>query len=386
MFGIPDALVRMSHRFTALSFSAMIAVTAAIAALVTAPVAHAQTVRNYVNVEGVRDNQLVGYGLVVGLPGTGDGPRSRHSSQSLANLLKQFGVSMPDNVQLRSRNVAAVMVSGTYPSGFLRGQTIDVTVSSMGDARSLRGGTLLLTQLRAVDGQTYALAQGNLVVSAMQAEGRSGSRVQKNTPTAGRVPNGATIEQEIPVPVGEGGAMRLSLKRPDFQLAANIADAINTRFGERVAQAMNGSTVEVSAPEDADARVRFLADVHSLPVPGVSRVPRAVINARSGTVVISQGVTVRPVAVSHGSLRVTVTKSPVIAQPAPFSRGRTAEVQRSNIDVQEDGMDIQVWPDGVDLQTIVDSLRRSGATPDDVIAILQALDEAGALNGELHVI
>ncbi|RSK86635.1 flagellar basal body P-ring protein FlgI [Pandoraea apista] len=386
MFGIPDALVRMSHRFTALSFSAMIAVTAAIAALVTAPVAHAQTVRNYVNVEGVRDNQLVGYGLVVGLPGTGDGPRSRHSSQSLANLLKQFGVSMPDNVQLRSRNVAAVMVSGTYPSGFLRGQTIDVTVSSMGDARSLRGGTLLLTQLRAVDGQTYALAQGNLVVSAMQAEGRSGSRVQKNTPTAGRVPNGATIEQEIPVPVGEGGAMRLSLKRPDFQLAANIADAINTRFGERVAQAMNGSTVEVSAPEDADARVRFLADVHSLPVPGVSRVPRAVINARSGTVVISQGVTVRPVAVSHGSLRVTVTESPVIAQPAPFSRGRTAEVQPSNIDVQEDGMDIQVWPDGVDLQTIVDSLRRSGATPDDVIAILQALDEAGALNGELHVI
>nr|WP_254440982.1 flagellar basal body P-ring protein FlgI [Pandoraea cepalis] len=350
------------------------------------PASHAQTVRHYVNVEGVRDNQLVGYGLVVGLAGTGDGPRSRHSGQSLANLLKQFGVSMPENVQLRSRNVAAVMVSATYPSGFLRGQTIDVTVSSMGDARSLRGGTLLLTQLRAVDGQTYALAQGNLVVSGMQAEGRSGSRVQKNTPTAGRVPNGATIEQEIPVPAGEGGAMRLSLKRPDFQLAANIADAINTRFGERTALARNGSTVEVTAPDDADARVRFLAEVHALPVPGVSRVPRAVINARSGTVVISQGVTVRPVAVSHGSLRVTVTESPVIAQPAPFSRGRTAGAARSRVDVAEDEMDIHVWPAGVDLQTIVDSLRRSGATPDDVISILQALDEAGALNGELHVI
>ncbi|VVE88270.1 flagellar basal body P-ring protein FlgI [Pandoraea bronchicola] len=386
MFGMPGALARFPRWFNAVSLSTMIAAFAGFSALTVAPAGHAQTVRNYVNVEGVRDNQLVGYGLVVGLAGTGDGPRSRHSGQSLANLLKQFGVSMPDNVQLRSRNVAAVMVSATYPSGFLRGQTIDVTVSSMGDARSLRGGTLLLTQLRAVDGQTYALAQGNLVVSAMQAEGRSGSRVQKNTPTAGRVPNGATIEQEIPVPVGEGGAMRLSLKRPDFQLAANIADAINTRFGERTAQARNGSTVEVSAPDDADARVRFLADIHSLPVPGVSRVPRAVINARSGTVVISQGVTVRPVAVSHGSLRVTVTESPVIAQPAPFSRGRTAQAQRSRIDVQEDGMDIQVWPDGVDLQTIVDSLRRSGATPDDVIAILQALDEAGALNGELHVI
>ncbi|EON15109.1 MULTISPECIES: flagellar basal body P-ring protein FlgI [Pandoraea] len=386
MFGISGALSRVPRWLNALPLSTTIAAIAVIAALVAAPAGHAQTVRNYVNVEGVRDNQLVGYGLVVGLPGSGDGPRSRHSSQSLANLLKQFGVSMPDNVRLRSRNVAAVMVSATYPSGFLRGQTIDVTVSSMGDARSLRGGTLLLTQLRAVDGQTYALAQGNLVVSAMQAEGRSGSRVQKNTPTAGRVPNGATIEQEIPVPVGEGGAMRLSLKRPDFQLAANIADAISNRFGERVAQAVNGSTVEVSAPEDADARVRFLAEVHSLPVPGVSRVPRAVINARSGTVVISQGVTVRPVAVSHGALRVTVTESPIISQPAPFSRGRTAEAQRSRIDVQEDGMDIQVWPDGVDLQTIVDSLRRSGATPDDVIAILQALDEAGALNGELHVI
>ncbi|VVE00496.1 flagellar basal body P-ring protein FlgI [Pandoraea cepalis] len=383
MFRMPDALSRVPRWFNALTLSATIVM---LSMTTITPASHAQTVRHYVNVEGVRDNQLVGYGLVVGLAGTGDGPRSRHSGQSLANLLKQFGVSMPENVQLRSRNVAAVMVSATYPSGFLRGQTIDVTVSSMGDARSLRGGTLLLTQLRAVDGQTYALAQGNLVVSGMQAEGRSGSRVQKNTPTAGRVPNGATIEQEIPVPAGEGGAMRLSLKRPDFQLAANIADAINTRFGERTALARNGSTVEVTAPDDADARVRFLAEVHALPVPGVSRVPRAVINARSGTVVISQGVTVRPVAVSHGSLRVTVTESPVIAQPAPFSRGRTAGAARSRVDVAEDEMDIHVWPAGVDLQTIVDSLRRSGATPDDVISILQALDEAGALNGELHVI
>ncbi|AIP67548.1 flagellar basal body P-ring protein FlgI [Burkholderia pseudomallei] len=339
-----------------------------------------------VSVEGVRDNQLVGYGLVVGLNGSGDGQQIRYTGQSIANVLKQFGVTLPEGIRLRSRNVAAVMVSANFPAGYVPGQKIDVTVSSMGDAKSLRGGTLLLTPLRAADGVVYALAQGNLVVPGVSAQGRSGSSVTINATAAGRIPQGATIEQEIPSDIDAKPFVRLSLKRPSFQTATSIVAAIDRMAGPGAATSRDGTSVEVRAPEDPTARVAFLAKLTAINVTPQKEPPRVVFNSRTGTVVISQGMTVSPAAVSHGTLKVTISEGAIVSQPNPLGGGKTAVVPLSQVDVQQDGNRMFNWPAGVSLQKIVDTINSTGASPDDVMAILQALDEAGALNGELVVI
>ncbi|KAA8766729.1 flagellar basal body P-ring protein FlgI [Burkholderia pseudomallei] len=339
-----------------------------------------------VSVEGVRDNQLVGYGLVVGLNGSGDGQQIRYTGQSIANVLKQFGVTLPEGIRLRSRNVAAVMVSANFPAGYVPGQKIDVTVSSMGDAKSLRGGTLLLTPLRAADGVVYALAQGNLVVPGVSAQGRSGSSVTINATAAGRIPQGATIEQEIPSDIDAKPFVRLSLKRPSFQTATSIVAAIDRMAGPGAATSRDGTSVEVRAPEDPTARVAFLAKLTAINVTPQKEPPRVVFNSRTGTVVISQGMTVSPAAVSHGTLKVTISEGAIVSQPNPLGGGKTAVVPLSQVDVQQDGNRMFNWPTGVSLQKIVDTINSTGASPDDVMAILQALDEAGALNGELVVI
>nr|Q2T8V6.2 RecName: Full=Flagellar P-ring protein 2; AltName: Full=Basal body P-ring protein 2; Flags: Precursor [Burkholderia thailandensis E264] len=339
-----------------------------------------------VSVEGVRDNQLVGYGLVVGLNGSGDGQQIRYTGQSIANVLKQFGVTLPEGIRLRSRNVAAVMVSANFPAGYVPGQKIDVTVSSMGDAKSLRGGTLLLTPLRAADGVVYALAQGNLVVPGVSAQGRSGSSVTINATAAGRIPQGATIEQEIPSDLDAKPSVRLSLKRPSFQTATSIVAAIDRMAGPGAATSRDGTSVEVRAPEDPTARVAFLAKLTAINVTPQKEPPRVVFNSRTGTVVISQGMTVSPAAVSHGTLKVTISEGAIVSQPNPLGGGKTAVVPLSQVDVQQDGNRMFNWPAGVSLQKIVDTINSTGASPDDVMAILQALDEAGALNGELVVI
>lgn len=345
----------------------------------------AKPLRSLVSVEGVRENQLIGYGLVVGLQGTGDGTQVKFAGQSVANMLKQFGVKIPEDENPRLKNVATVMVSGIFPPGYRKGQRIDITVSSMGDAKSLRGGLLLLTPLRAADGEIYALAQGNLVVGGVSAQGASGSSVTVNSPTSGRIPNGATIEREIESDFDKRPSVLLSLKVPSFQTATNIVQAINARFGD-VASTRNATSVEVLAPSNPTQRVAFVASLESLTVDVGDALPRVIFNSRTGTVVIAQGVRVRSAAVSHGSLKVVISESPQVSQPAPFGRGDTTVVPQSDVSVEQDAGRMFAWPEGVELQAIIDTVNSTGATPDDLMAILQALDQVGAIEGELVVI
>jgi len=347
---------------------------------------NAATIGTLVSVEGVRENQLIGYGIVIGLNGTGDGQQIGYTGQSVANMLKQFGVTMPEGVRLRSRNVAAVMVSANFPPGYRAGQKIDVTVSSIGDAKSLRGGTLLLTPLRAANGEPYALAQGNLVVPGVSAQGRSGSSVTINSTAAGRIPGGATIEQEIPTDFDDRPVVTLNLKRPNFQTATDMVGAINRVAGSGAATTRDGTSIDVQAPADPTARVAFVAKLSAINVTPQKEPPRVVFNSRTGTVVVTEGMTVSPAAVSHGPLKVTISEGALISQPNPLAAGSTAVVPLSQVDVTSSGNRMFRWPSGVSLQTIVDTLNATGAGPDDMMAILQALDEAGALNGELIVI
>jgi len=362
--------------------------TAGVAAAAPQPTADlrpAKPLRTLVSVEGVRENQLIGYGLVVGLQGTGDGTQVKFAGQSVANMLKQFGVKLPERTDPRLRNVATVMVSAVFPPGYRKGQTIDVTVSSMGDAKSLRGGLLLLTPLRAADGEVYALSQGNLVVGGLAAGGASGSSVTVNSPTSGRIPNGATVEREIESDFDTRPTVLLSLKVPSFQTATNIVQAINRQYGE-VATTRNATSVEVVAPVNPTQRVAFVAGLEALTVDVGESLPRVVFNSRTGTVVIAEGVRVRPAAISHGALRVIITETPAVSQPQPFGRGETRVVPQSEVDVQQDANRMFLWPSGVSLQAIIDTVNSTGATPDDVMAILQALDQVGAIDGELVVI
>ncbi|AJC23320.1 flagellar biosynthesis protein FlgI [Pandoraea pulmonicola] len=341
---------------------------------------------NLVNVDGVRENQLIGYGLVVGLNGTGDGQQVRYTGQSVANVLKQFGVTLPEGIRLRSRNAAAVMVSASFPPGYKRGQAIDVTVSSLGDAKSLRGGTLLLTPLRAANGEVYALAQGNVVIPGVKAQGISGSSVTINSTAAGRVPRGATIENEIESDFNDRPFVRLSLKRPNFQTATNIVRAVNRTVGGDAATTRDSTSVDVAAPADPTERVAFVARLTAIDVSAGGQTPRAVFNSRTGTVVISQGMTVSPAVVSHGALKIVISEGSQVSQPNPFGRGNTVVTPTSEVSVEQDAVNAFEWRSGTSLQAIVDTINATGANPDDVMAILQALDEAGALNGELVVI
>jgi flagellar P-ring protein precursor FlgI len=344
-----------------------------------------KALRSLVSVEGVRENQLLGYGLVVGLQGTGDGTQVKFAGQSVANMLKQFGVKLPEGTDPRLRNVATVMVSAVFPPGYRRGQKIDVTVSSMGDAKSLRGGLLLLTPLRAADSEVYALAQGNLVVGGLAAQGASGSSVTVNSPTSGRVPNGASIEREIESDFDTRPTVLLSLKLPSFQTATNIVQAINRRYGA-VATTRNATSVEVVAPMDPTQRVAFVAGLETLPVDVGAMLPKVVFNSRTGTVVISEGVRVRSAAISHGGLKVIITETPQVSQPGPLSNGETVVTPQSDVSVTQDAGRMFQWPEGVSLQAIIDTVNSTGATPDDLMAILQALDQVGAIEGELTVI
>lgn len=349
------------------------------------PMSPTKPLRSLVSVEGVRENQLLGYGLVVGLQGTGDGTQVKFAGQSVANMLKQFGVKLPEGTDPRLRNVATVMVSAVFPPGYRRGQKIDVTVSSMGDAKSLRGGLLLLTPLRAADSEVYALAQGNLVVGGLSAQGASGSSVTVNSPTSGRVPNGASIEREIETDFDTRPTVLLSLKLPSFQTATNIVQAINKRYGA-VATTRNATSVEVAAPMDPTQRVAFVAGLEALPVDVGTQLPKVVFNSRTGTVVISEGVRVRSAAISHGGLKVIISENPQVSQPNPLSQGQTVVTPQSDVSVSQDEGRMFQWPDGVSLQAIIDTVNSTGATPDDLMAILQALDQVGAIEGELTVI
>lgn len=365
--------------------AALLAFALPVQAQSPAPGAPARPLHSLVDVEGMRENQLIGYGLVVGLQGSGDSSQIRFSGQTVENMLKQFGVKLPERSNTKARNVATVMVSAVFPPGYRKGQSIDVTVSSMGDAKSLRGGVLLLSPLRGADGEVYALAQGNVVVGGLSAQGASGSSVTVNTPTAGRVPNGATMEREIESDFDTRETVTLSLKRPHFQTATNIVEAINRKFGT-LATTRNATSVDVVAPANPTQRVAFVAMLQALPVAVGTETPKVVFNSRTGTVVIAEGVRVRPAAVSHGSLKVVIGEQPLVSQPAPFGRGETKVVPQSSVAVEQGSGRMFSWPPGTSLKGIIDTINSTGASPDDIMAILQALDQAGAIDGELVVI
>jgi flagellar P-ring protein precursor FlgI len=375
----------MNIRRIAIVLTFALSLASVAGAVPTNPSKAAKPLRSLVSVEGVRENQLLGYGLVVGLQGTGDGTQVKFAGQSVANMLKQFGVKMPEGTDPRLKNVATVMVGAVFPPGYRKGQRIDITVSSMGDAKSLRGGLLLLTPLRAADGEIYALAQGNLVVGGVSAQGASGSSVTVNSPTSGRVPNGASIEREIESDFDTRPTVLLSLKLPSFQTATNIVHAINGRFGD-VATTRNATSVEVVAPADPTQRVEFVANLEALRIDVGDALPKVIFNSRTGTVVISEGVRVHSAAVSHGSLKVVITETPTVSQPSAFGRGDTTVVPQSSVSVEQAAGHMFQWPAGVDLQAIIDTVNSTGATPDDLMAILQALDQVGAIEGELVVI
>ncbi len=337
-------------------------------------------------VQGVRSNQLVGYGLVVGLDGTGDQTtQTPFTTQSLNAMLQQMGVTVPPGTSVQLRNVAAVMVTATLPAFAQPGQAIDINVSSMGNAKSLRGGTLVATPLRGADGQIYALAQGNLIIGGAGASA-GGSKVQVNTLNAGRVPSGATVERSVPTPLAQGDSIQLDLNAADYSTAREVAKVINGKMGPGTAQALDGRTVRVRMPAEPDARVGFLADIENLNIDLAAPAARVVVNARTGSVVVNQAVTLAPCAVAHGSLSVTISSTPVISQPGPLSGGQTVVSERADIQLKQDGGSLIQLPAGAKLTDVVKALNSLGATPQELLAILQAIKAAGALNAELEVI
>ena len=348
--------------------------------------AQAMRLKEVAAVQGVRSNQLVGYGLVVGLDGTGDQTTSTpFTTQSINALLPQMGVTVPAGTSMPLKNVAAVMVTAQLPPFAQPGQQIDINVSSLGNAKSLRGGTLIATPLKGADGQIYALAQGNLIVAGAGASA-AGSKVQINHLSAGRVPEGATVERAVATPLLQGEYLQLDLNANDYNTAREVARAVNARMGAGTAQAMDGRVVRVRMPPSPDARVAFMADIENLPLDLAAPAAKVVINARTGSVVVNQTVTLNACAVAHGNLTVTINSTPVVSQPNAFAGGTTVSKDKADITIrQEPGSLIQL-PASSKLADVVKALASLGATPQDLLAILQAMKTAGALNAEIEVI
>jgi flagellar P-ring protein FlgI len=348
--------------------------------------AHAERIKDLASVQGVRANQLIGYGLVVGLDGSGDQTtQTPFTVQSITSMLSQLGVNLPPGTTLQLKNVAAVMLTASLPSFAKPGQTIDVTASSMGNAKSLRGGTLLLTSLKGADGQVYAMAQGNVLVGGVGASTPGGSSVQINHLSVGRISGGATVERAVPTLLGQDGYIYLDLNTTDFTTTRRVVTAINGAFGDGTATALDGRMVQVAAPSEADRRVEFLSRIESLDVQPGASMAKIILNARTGSVVMNQAVTVDICAVSHGNLSVVITSEPIISQPGPFSNGQTVQAQREQIEIRQDKGGLTMLK-GVNLSEVVKALNSIGATPQDLLAILQAMKAAGALRAELEII
>lgn len=347
--------------------------------------ADAQRIKDIANIQGIRTNQLVGYGLVVGLPGTGE--KTRYTEQTFKTMLNHFGINLPSNISPKIKNVAVVAVSAEMPPFIKPGQTLDVTVSSIGEAKSLRGGTLLQTLLKGVDGKVYAISQGSLVVSGFSASGLDGSKVIQNTPTVGRIPSGAIVERQVDSPFALGDYLTFNLHRADFTTATNMAKAINLMLGPDVAKALDGASVRVSAPRDASQRVSFLSAIENIQVKQAKEQAKVIVNSRTGTIVVGQRVRLRPAAITHGGLTVTIAQSLNVSQPNPFSQGETVVTPETNkIEVIESDSRMFKFEPGTTLDELVRAVNLVGAAPSDVLAILEALKVAGALHGELIII
>ncbi len=349
--------------------------------------ARAERIKDIASIAGVRTNQLLGYGLVVGLSGTGDKKSAApFTEQSLRSMLNQLGIVVPPTVSIQPKNVAAVTIHADLPAFAKPGQTIDITASSIGDAKSLRGGTLLMSPLKGADGKVYAVAQGNLIVGGLSASGADGSSVTVNIPSVGRIPNGATVERIVPSSFYQGSFLTLNLHESDFTTAKRLVDSINKAVGPGMASALDATSIRVNAPTNPAQRVSFVSLVENLLVNPGEASAKIIINSRTGTVVISSQVRVSPAAVSHGSLTVTISENAEVSQPGAFSAGTTAVVPQTDVGVEEGGSRMFLFNPGVTLDEVVRAVNQVGAAPSDLVAILEALKQAGALRAELLVI
>ena len=358
------------------------------AGLVLAPAARAaQRIKEVAAVQGVRANQLIGYGLVVGLDGTGDQTAQvPFTAQGINSMLLQMGIAVPPGAQMQLKNIAAVLVTAQLPAFAQPGQQIDVSVASIGNSKSLRGGTLVATPLKGADGEIYAVAQGGLIVGGAGASA-GGSKVQINHLSGGRIPEGATVERTVATPLAQGDSIQLDLNAADFATARTVAQAINAAKGAGTARAVDGRVVRVKAPTDPDARVSFLADIENLPLDLARPAAKVVMNPRTGSIVMNQSVTLAPCAVAHGSLSVTINSTPVVSQPNALSTGgQTVVSEKTDISITQQGGAIIALPAGAQLADVVKALNSLGATPQDLLAILQAMKAAGALQADLEVI
>ena len=357
--------------------------------LMTINQASADRLKDLATIQGVRNNQLIGYGLVVGLDGTGDQTTQvPFTTQTTISMLQQMGVKLPPDTnltQIQMKNIAAVMVTTDLPAFAQVGQNLDITVSSMANAKSLRGGTLLMTPLKGADGQVYALAQGNIVVAGAGASA-SGSSTQVNQLSVGRISAGATVERTVPFNIAQMDVINLELKLTDFSTAAKVVNAINSKFGNGIAMAQDARVISVR-PNNADGkRVAFLAELESIEVTPAKGIAKVILNARTGSVVLNENVLLENCAVSHGNLSVVINTAPVISQPGAFSNGTTVSTKVSAIEINKEPGNVIQLGKGTSLTDVVSALNAIGATPQDLLAILQAIKAAGALHADLEVI
>ncbi|KTD02071.1 flagellar P-ring protein (precursor) FlgI [Legionella geestiana] len=364
--------------------------------LVAAVSVHAARIKDITTIAGIRENQLIGYGLVVGLDGTGDrANQAPFTDQTFRNMLLQFGIRLPEGRSGQLKNIAAVAVSANLPPFARIGQRIDVTISSLGNATSLRGGTLLLVPLRGADNQIYAMAQGNVVIPGFGAQGSNGTKVSVNSTGTGRIPNGATVEKLVEMPYIQNGYITFELNQPDFTTAQRITDTINKELGYKAAQPVDAGAVAVRTGNlgvqkdnflHRNSFVSFISDLENLNVQPGEVAAKVIFNSRTGTLVVGQDVTVSPVAVAHGNLSVSISETPVVSQPQPFARGRTVVTSDSDVQINQQKSQAFLFQPGASLKEIVDAINRVGAAPDDLIAILEAIKSSGALHAELEII
>jgi flagellar P-ring protein FlgI len=357
-------------------------------ALLTLPMvlntAYAERIKDITSIAGVRSNQLIGYGLVVGLDGTGD--KAPFTTQTFRNMMAEFGITIPNGVDPKLKNVAAVSITAEMPAFAKPGQRLDITVSSIGNAKSLRGGSLLFAPLKGADGQVYGIAQGNLVVGGFGIQGTDGSKITVNVPSVGRIPNGATVERAIPNAFGHGDSLVLNLDQANFTTARNIIDTLNDLLGPGTAEALDATSIRISAPRDLSQRVSFLSVIENMEVQMGDARAKVIINSRTGTIVMGQHVRIEPVAVTHGSLTVTVQENIEVVQPNALGDGETAVVPKTDITATQENNRMFKFGPGVTLDQIVKAVNEVGAAPGDLMAILEALKQAGALKAELVVI
>ncbi len=348
---------------------------------------HAERLKDLTTLQGVRSNQLVGYGLVVGLDGTGDQTnQTPFTIQTFKNMMAQFGIVLPEGINPTLKNVAAVSISASLPAFAKPGQALDITVSSIGNAKSLRGGNLLMTPLKGADGHVYAIAQGNLVVNGFGGEGKDGSKVSVNAQSVGRIPNGATIERSVATSFDSEPFVIFNLNQSDFTTAKEVEEKINEFMGGRGAEALDATSIKVATPGQAAQKVEFISALENLDIKPAEGVAKVIVNSRTGTIVIGKNVRLTPAAVSHGNLVVTIAETALVSQPAPLSKGQTTVVPSSSVDVKQESNRMFLFNAGVTLGDMVRAINQVGAAPGDLVAILEALKEAGALSAQLIII